>query len=75
MSATSLVFLCSFPSGVVDDDADDIFSLLLLDVAKECIWPGTTKTKLIMLTRRKRLRRASGPVFDKNIINLTTLEA
>jgi hypothetical protein len=46
-----------------------------LDVAKECIEPGTTKTKLIMLTRRKKLRRASGPIFDNNIVNLTTLVA
>ena len=75
MSVTSLVFLCSFSSGVVDDERDDTFSLLLLDVAKECIELGTTKTKLIMLTRRKKPSSATEPIFDKNIINLTTIEA
>jgi hypothetical protein len=50
-------------------------SLFDKGVAKECTEPGTTKTKLIMLTKRKKLRRASGPIFDKNIINPTILEA
>jgi hypothetical protein len=71
---TSLVFLCSFPSGVVDDEADDPLSLLSLDVAKECTELDTTKTKLVMLTRRAKPSIAAGLIFDNNIINLTTLE-
>src|SRR4029453_17094084 len=65
----------SLPSGVVDDEPDDIFSLLSLDVAKECTEPGTTKNKLVMLVMMKKPSAATGPSFDNNIINLTTLVA
>jgi hypothetical protein len=54
---------------------DDTFSLLLSDVAKECTESSTTKTKLVMLTRMKIPSIATGPIFDSNIINLTTLES
>jgi hypothetical protein len=72
VSVTSLVvFLCSFPPDGGEGNSDDASSLSL-DVAYDCTKLG--KTKIVKVTKRRKLDTGIEATFDNIMVDSTTLE-